>query len=183
MKLPFLYKSLNLPVPPEDLLPSLNPKSLDKILRAYQVQEVMKDGILQSSVENNLYHISPELKKWVQDNIWSEFNDVGLKYNFYNEKCTFLAPHTDVTRMYVLILNLATGDGDLVFWQEKNCPIERKPFTRHTPSDYSSLQEILRVNTTLHQWYIMNATVLHSVENLKAPRVQLQVSLNFNPFE
>ena len=183
MELPYLYKELSLPSPLPHLLPDSNPVNLKKIMREYQSQMILKNGKHSTSVENNLYYLKPELEAWIKENICDSFNDVGLKYNFFTNERTFLAPHTDVTRHYVLIYNLLSGDGDLVFWKETNFPVQRQTFTRHLPANYDDLEEVLRIKTPSQKWFIMNGSVLHSVENLLNDRVQLQVSLNLNPFE
>lgn len=172
-----------MPSPPGHLLPDINPANLAKVMREYQSQILLKNGKESVSVENNLYYIPSELEAWIKENICDQYNDVGLKYNFFTHERNFLAPHTDVTRHYVLIYNLMSGDGDLVFWREKNFPVQRKTFTRHLPENYEDLEEVLRIKTPNNKWFIMNGSVLHSVENLSTDRVQLQVSLNINPFE
>lgn len=182
MKTTFFYQELDLPLIPEELIPLQLNTTPENLLRAYQAQLLNKNGGVETSVENNLYHLDKKMELWIQDNVCKTYNDVGLKYNFYHPERSFLAPHTDVTRKYVLIYNLLTGDGELVFWREKNHDTEREPFKRHTPASYENLEEIFRVKTPLKKWFIMNATILHSVEKLTSVRAQFQVSLNVNPF-
>jgi hypothetical protein len=99
-------------------------------------------------------------------------------------------PHIDSSREYALLYVVDPGGENVstAFYQESGKPIVRpkiKPLVslyKEYVNDYSLLTEIDRVVLPTHTWVILNANILHSVENLSGPRVTYQIALNDNPF-
>jgi PHP family Zn ribbon phosphoesterase len=145
-------------------------------------REVKRNSVTAVSRTHVRFNVSDEIEQWVYNNISQEFSSVGVSVSV-GELSDFNSPHTDVTRSYVLIylLNTSNTDQDTVFWHEPGKTLRRK---RKTFSyDLDSLIKVDSVRIPLHQWCYIDATILHSVENIENHRVALQVSFDCDPFE
>jgi len=145
-------------------------------------REVRRDYAVAVSRTHVRFDVTDEIKQWIHDHISQEYSSVGVSVSV-GDHSNFNSPHTDVTRSYVLIylLSVSDDDQDTVFWQEPGQTRRRK---RKTFSyDLDSLIKIDAVRIPLHQWCYIDATVLHSVENITQHRIALQVSFDCDPFE
>ncbi len=112
-----------------------------------------------------------------------------------NEKCTFgyqvidavpgtsgkFVPHTDglFRGTFVLSYLLDPGSDQPVtthWWQEHNCDKHRLPHTFIT--DYQKLHELTAVTIPVHQWHMLDASILHSVHGIKTRRTAITVGFN-----
>jgi hypothetical protein len=175
------YKFLDLPEIPDSLVSNINPSSPGALFRDYKGWEHTKSGQKIMATDNPFYHASQELKEWLGENIIREFNDVGVRFAFGGNGKSTAGVHTDATRKFVMQYNLVHADGVLTFWQEKGQPIVRNG--RYTVSDYDALVKLDEVFIPNNRWMILDAMVLHSVENLTGTRINVQISLNENPFQ
>jgi len=116
-------------------------------------------------------------KIWVQENIGDGFLNTAVMYCDGATDITSTGAHTDKIRNYVLICNLTTGgpDAELCFWQEKQHSLIREEDVL-ARGRYNDLILIDSVRIPPMLWYIINSRILHSVENLESPRINLQVS-------
>jgi hypothetical protein len=182
-----LYKFLDLPTPPADLLQGID---LQKKPKMPVKEKRMELGIfVHRRLKNwedydyaaaaNIRTKNDQFKKWVVDNISNDFVDAGINYTVVVEKPKGLkkvstGAHTDITRDFTLIYLLQTGgDAPTVFWQEEGKSLLRPPKTQGT--DFKVLKEVDRITIPLHTWCIIDSRILHSVENLEKNRVALQV--------
>lgn len=142
---------------------------------------VTKNG---KSYRNSLrfrYTLDQQVSDWIHKNLSNQYIDCGLSVTF--GPSGLLAPHTDALRHFAVLYTFETGGADVrtIFYQEDNYPIERP--LRVFGHNYSKLNEVHTVQFPSRTWIIMNAHVLHSVENLVSDRVQIQLSLNSVPNE
>jgi hypothetical protein len=126
------------------------------------------------------YHVDDKLRQWVNENIIDDYNDVGFRQVQVNANPGCITPHTDETREYALIYNFQTGGGDLVFYKEPGYPLYREG--RVIGNNYDAYKEIERVKIPEHRWYFLNTRVIHSVENIFQDRLQIQISINYIPY-
>lgn len=113
---------------------------------------------------------------WLHENITTEFENASLNYVTGPPAVKTTAPHRDYTRDYVLIYNVDPGGDDvkLEFWQQHGHDVVREPGA--ACGQRSKLTLIDSVTASNNCWYLTNATVLHSTDNLQRQRVNLQVS-------
>ena len=122
---------------------------------------------------------SPEFEAWVKKNITEHILDAGVNYVTHTEETGLpisTGAHTDGTREFVLLWNVEHGgaDAELTFWREENKPLYRAPKTRGT--DFSKLKFVTKTRLPEDKWLLLDARVLHSVENLTSTRISLQIS-------
>lgn len=124
-----------------------------------------------------------EYECWVKENIVSEFNDASLNYVDSSDNRTSTGAHTDGTREYALLFNIKTGgpNASLCFWQEIGQDIIRPKATQG--EDLSKLTLLSSYIGPTDCWYLIDGRVLHSVENMTDTRINLQVSLNYDPWQ
>lgn len=134
----------------------------------------MKNGreIFNSNYER--YEISHELKSWIHNNITDSYLSLGISFMHGTDTCT---PHTDTTRDLTLMYIIDTGGKDVwtVFWKEDGQPLRRPRATR---PDYDHLMQVDRVRLEAGAWYILDATVIHSVENMTGARISIQMGFD-----
>ncbi|NOX44069.1 MAG: hypothetical protein GXP19_10100 [Gammaproteobacteria bacterium] len=128
-----------------------------------------------ASNSNVRHYFSSDAIDWINKNITHEFQATNSGAMFFDEP---QLPHTDVTRDFVLLYNLETGgpDSELCFWQEagKSRTRERMLAVEHG----AHLQLIDRIKGPFDSWYMVNARIIHSVENISTLRLNLQVSFD-----
>jgi hypothetical protein len=116
--------------------------------------------------------VDPEVETWVKENITDSYvrvsscsTDPGFEHS---------GPHRDQSRDFALIYLLIAGSDQAVtsFWDLKT-PGKLKNYY----SDYSELVLVDQLKSQPHQWYIMDAKRIHSVENIIEGRTSLQISL------
>jgi hypothetical protein len=144
-------------------------------------REVLRNQKIEIARNNIRVAIGPEIEQWVHHNISQEFTRVGVSTSIGNTSC-LQSPHTDGTRSYALIylIDLSNEDQDTVFWQEPGRTLHRKRLT--ISYDLDSLNQIDSVRIPLHQWCYLDATILHSIENIQQRRIAIQVSFDCDPF-
>ena len=125
----------------------------------------------------NMCRVPPmEYDRWVRDTISGACINTTVMYCNGSSHITSTGAHTDKVRHFVMIYNLLSGgpESQLCFWQEKNHPILREDGLAR--GRYHDLELIDSVDSPIDVWYIVNGQVLHSVENLTGPRINLQIS-------
>jgi len=124
------------------------------------------------------YDVPAEIKEWINTNITSEYNNVRLATITSTDsglKDSKLDPHTDHTRVYNLYYHYKTGGANVTttFWQEQGEDLVR-PFQIKRP-DVSKLIQVEQCLFVENTWSIIRTDVLHSVENIQSPRVNIQI--------
>ena len=128
-----------------------------------------------ASNKNVRQHFDDEFTAWIRHNITPEFQASNSGVMCFNEP---QLPHTDTTRDFVLLYNIDSGGSDttLCFWQEREQPLRRERMLAVERGPHLRLIE--SVKGPFDTWYLMNARVVHSVENMTGVRVNLQVSFD-----
>jgi hypothetical protein len=189
-----LYKFLDLPQPPKELLdaidldrgPSLPVKEKRMELGIFVHRQIQWQGYDYAAAAN-VRTKNDLVKQWIIENISDDFVDAGVNYTFVVDKPDGLSAystgaHTDITRDYTLIYLIQTG-GDApptVFWQEDGQELIRPPKTQGT--DLNKLKFVDSVTIPLNTWCIIDSRILHSVENLTSTRVAIQVGFLKNHY-
>ena len=114
---------------------------------------------------------------WARDRIAKTFVNSGVTYTTLDPLQTPASSgaHTDTERQAALIYNLVPGGPDVntVFWQEHGQDIVRP--NRTWVLDDQKLVQIHSLLIRPRIWTLINATVLHSAENLMSTRIALQI--------
>lgn len=134
------------------------------------------DWIQPMTSNNNVRrHFDDEFTAWIRSNITRQFQFGNSGVMFFNEP---QLPHTDTTRDFVLLYNVACGGPDttLCFWQERGQPLRRERMLAVARGPHLELLDSIK--GPFDTWYLMNARVVHSVENMTGVRVNLQVSFD-----
>ena len=173
------YKFLDLPQIPDHL--DLNP---GEMMREFKSMEYIKDGKISMTSDVVAYQATTELQTWIKDNIIPEYKDVSIRFQYGGDGRTTTVLHTDKTRKFVLQYNLQHADGILTYWKEEGQP-ELRPEVeiRESGYDYSKLTKLDEVFIPNKQWVLIHTKVLHSVENLTGNRINVQISLDYDPFD
>lgn len=128
---------------------------------------------------NARIRFTENFEHWVKQNITDRYNDVGVNYVDSDESRNSTGAHCDLSRRYAVIFNVLTGGphATLCFWQEKGQALIREPGCQC--SDFDRLTLVDSVQGPKDCWYIIDAHVLHGVEHLTGPRINLQISLDY----
>lgn len=121
-----------------------------------------------------------EFVQWVKDNISKDFKDAGIAMFGGDDKHPSCGAHTDLTRDYVLIYNVDQGgpDAELTFWKEKGHPAIRERSAQGTTTE--NLEMLTSVRDLEGMWYLVDTRVLHSIENVIRPRINFQISFEYD---
>jgi hypothetical protein len=156
----------------------------------YFVQRVAKNWDGHTYVAAANYRTANDLfRDWTKENISTDFVDAGVNYTAINDfpdtGCgVSTAAHTDIVKDFTAIYLMQTGGKDqylppTLFWQEQGQEVYRPPQTQGL--DKSLLTELKRVEIPLYTWCIIEARILHGVENLLENRIAFQISFLNNP--
>jgi hypothetical protein len=154
----------------------------DNLSDSYKSRKLIIDGETQPVTYQTRLDVNQEFYKWVHENIHPDGFDCGVSFTSSTQG-KFQGPHTDLTRDFTMLYLLEPGgpDTETVFYHEHGEPVRREK--RQTVcNDFSKLTVLERVKFPLHQWVILDAMVLHGVENITDCRVSFQVSVNENIF-
>ena len=181
----FTYKLLhNLPRPPKSLISlvdfDMRPE-INNIATMGRRELIDWKGYNGPALRNTRRIEQPfqnDFDQWIKENITKDYQNSSLMYCPENNNSPSTGAHTDFTRDYVLMYNLNTGgeDAELCFYQEKNQPLVRDRGTQ--AGEYKNLELIDSVKGPKDSWYLINARILHSVENIKKLRLNLQISFD-----
>lgn len=196
----FTYSILDLPAPPKSIIDAAM-NTLEDVARGvkvnnfhpkpgytkYQHREIVRtDGSKFKTAGTHRYWISEEFDDWVREYFQQEPTNCGI--SIYDSVGPSLAPHVDTSRNYTIqyLLDLGGDNVDIVWYKEKDKPVLRPDLRSNydpnvTINDYSRVEEIDRARLALNSWVCLNAAVLHSVENVKTPRIALQISRETPP--
>jgi hypothetical protein len=90
--------------------------------------------------------------------------------------------HIDRTRNYTLMYLLETGGDDhqTVFYQENGVDELFRPKEYHV-DNYDDLSIVSVIRLEVNKWNLLQARILHSVENIAQGRKSIQISLDDFP--
>lgn len=173
----------DLPKPPKWLLDQVNlSASPEANNTGYLQMEPLTDwnGYNGPAALNVRVLFNDEYITWLKENITDDFENASLNYVTGPPSVQTTTPHRDFTRDYVLIYNVDTGGDDvkLEFWQEKGKSLVRGP--GEACGRRADLELVDTVTGPTDCWYLTNATILHSTDNMTRQRVNLQVSFKEN---
>jgi hypothetical protein len=116
--------------------------------------------------------VGADIEAWVEKNITDSYIRVSACAT--EPGFDHSGPHRDQSRDFVLIYLLTTGGDQAVtrFWNLKT-PGQLKNYY----SDYRELVQIDQLKSQPHQWFVIDAKKIHSVENIREGRISLQISL------
>lgn len=126
--------------------------------------------------------LSPSWEQWVKNNICNDIVDTGLSYADGAVQRPTSGAHTDGSRDFSLIYLVDAGgpEAELAIWRHRDYPILWDRHVAFTETKDLINLAVLRGNPGC--WYLVNAKILHSTENLVRNRVGLQVSLAYDPW-
>lgn len=135
------------------------------------------NGKIYENAFNHSCFLDQECHEWARENITHNIKDVRIAFTKPQlERC---GAHVDRTRDYTLIYLLQTG-GDAhrtVFYREKGQQELLRPRAYHV-DDYANLDPVSEVVLQTRQWNLVQAQILHSIENIPLGRVSIQISLD-----
>lgn len=185
----FTYRILNsLPSIPQHFIDqALEKKKIlytdlpkDNLPNWYKDRRLVINGEEHNTAHQQTADIDQEFANWVKTNIHPAGFDCQVSMTS-EKKGKYWGPHTDLTREFTLIYLLESGgpDAETVFYFEPGKLIRRTGF-QEVCNDYSKLIVLERNKFPLYKWVIIDAMVLHGVENITEPRISFQVSINEN---
>lgn len=149
------------------------------------VLQVIRNGQTQSGRTAPRVDFADVMSDWVNTNVSREWNQITVGVNLppiNGDGGDTTVAHTDTTRAYVLIylLSVSNEDQATVFYQQRGQARHRRRNT--TVEDYSQLSELERACYPLHRWVMLDATVIHGVENVLGHRTAIHIGFDIDPF-
>ncbi len=177
-----LYKKLDLPPVPKELEPDFDlllssgvaPVWSNRPRTATRGEEIVEHS------RYDRFEISHALKTWVDTNITADYKNIGISHMW---GASVNLPHTDHTRDVTMLYVFRTGGVavETRFWQRKGYPIHHQnkdvnyQYNTDQPTTYDDLDLIDSITLPSHQWYILDARCIHSVEGMTDSRISLQL--------
>lgn len=177
----FIHGILDAPDPPDWMLQKAECFDETAIMNnwgdSYTNRILIKNGKTYNNAFNRSNLLGEDELTWVKNNISHLALDVRISRTQPGlERC---GAHIDKTRNYTLVFLLDTGGPDhrTVFYKEKGVDELHRPLLYHV-DDYDNLVEIKSIQLQQFKWNLLNARVLHSIENITEGRKSIQVSFN-----
>lgn len=179
-----LYAHVDAPTPPQSLIDRAWHVKNNNIegnvhrdLARPSYRTLIKDGEPYVNAFTNTHLFNEEEAQWVYNNVTDKFNDFRISLTTIGNK--FNGPHIDITREFTLIYLLDKGGPDpaTVFYREKGVEELVKP-RGYCVDDYNTLTPVIRIKPEVNRWHLVNARVLHSIENIPDGRLSLQISID-----
>jgi hypothetical protein len=163
------HQQFDLPPVPAHLWPKTDNA---KLLFSNKSEVVKRNGGTLQSDHYNRYEIDSDLETWVKQNITDNYCNIGLAKM---SDGPVNLPHTDTTREYTLLYLFETGGPavETKFWRFSSGAITNCLDFR--PADCDQLELLDSIILDPHQWYLLDARTIHSVENKVSDRVSLQL--------
>jgi len=194
------YCYLDLPDPPQSIIDAAYAALEDRVEKnrvnalkqlpgysEYQYRTITaKDGSTFTTAGTHRYAIGTEFEDWVREYFQQDPKGCGI--SIFDNVGPALAPHVDASRNFTIqyLLDLGGDNVDTVWYKEKGQDIVRPDLRSNfnpsaTIDSYDRVEEIDRVRLPLHKWGCLHANILHSVENVKGPRLAIQISRDTPP--
>jgi hypothetical protein len=144
-------------------------------------RQVKRNSKIETVRNNARFQIGEEIEQWARENISEEITEVGVSTSL-GDQSDLQSPHTDATRSYVLIYLLESSnvDQDTIFWQEPGKTLRRK--RKLSSYDLDVLIKIDSVRVPYKTWCYLDASILHSIENIQGKRIAVQVAFDSDAF-
>ena len=185
----FLYKKLtHLPLPPKEIIEGVDLARVPETneVGLYSQRFLINWGNAAHKASRHLRVKYPEFEQWAKENITNQLLDANAQYVCVDPATdqvpTSTGGHTDKTRDFVLLYPILQGgeDAKLTFWQEIGQDVFRGRWAE--AEDGSRLKMIDQIMLPRDSWLLINAGVLHGVENLYSTRINLQISFDKDPW-
>lgn len=137
-----------------------------------------QNGKQYPSTKSDRTPLNNQSQQWIKTNICKEFTECSYSATFPTSQSH--GPHTDVTRLWLLMYIFDSGGENVknYFWKQKGQDLLRPENKPAIVCDYSDLELIETVQFPVRTWIVFNTKVIHSVENIERARISIQVGLN-----
>ena len=195
---PLLYREVNLPPIPEELLIFSETLTLKKELKdiGYGLVHKKGDRILKASAYSIKATNDILLLNWFHTNqipvTHNNYLDLSITYTpkeiliqtqtAHNEPSTHVV-HSDIHRVFALNYMLSLGGDDVLttWYQEKNMPLRRsknkgqhgapqRQLTDTGNVEYDNLEVLGSARFEKNKWYLVSTDILHDVDNIVGQR-------------
>lgn len=177
----FLYAGVVAPAPPEWLLTQARQDRTHNFTKeqgydiGYTARTLYTNLGAVTNAFNHTFVLNVECLNWAKENITTFAQDIR-----YTEtsKGQHSGPHIDQTRNYTLIYLLDPGGDchETVFYFERDQHALIRDPGYHVDR-YDSLNKIGSYKLPINQWTLLNARILHGVENIPNGRKSIQIKL------
>jgi hypothetical protein len=135
--------------------------------------------------------LGPTARQWAETDIYKEGTITDIRYTHSPSSGNSVGPHRDVTRNYAMIFLLSAGGNNVTttWYTERNgnavsinnSVTDQATGLVATVNDYSLIEQIGKVIIPDGVWFIINTTILHSVENIVSSRCSIQIGFDEFP--
>ena len=146
----------------------------------FTARPLYKDGHVYNNAFNHSIFLDDECLLWGRNNVTKFAKDIRSTSTLPGlERC---GAHIDRTRNYTLLYLLENGGDNhqTVFYQEKGVDELFRPREYHV-DNYDDLSVVSVVKLELNKWNLLQARILHSIENITRGRRSIQISLDDYP--
>lgn len=157
-------------------------ETMNKWGEQYTERQLNKDGEISINAFTHAIYLDDPSLEWTKRNITADAKDIRLAFTTPGRPRN--GPHIDKTRSWTLLYLLRNGgdDAETVHYKENGVDELIRPNSYHV-DDYDNVTAISSCKIPLRTWYLLNARVLHSIENISQGRMSLQVSFDDFPAE
>ena len=185
----FIHGIVDAPPPPQWLIDKAdqlaatsvpNQATMNNWGNDFTARPLYKDGTVYHNAFNHSVFLDEECLTWSRANITKRAKDIRLSATLPGlARC---GAHIDRTRNYTLMYLLETGGDDhqTVFYQEKGVNELFRPKEYHV-DNYDDLSIVSVIRMEVNKWNLLQARILHSVENIIQGRRSIQISLDDFP--
>ncbi len=144
----------------------------------YANRILTKNGKQYPSTKTQRTSLSSNCQNWFKDNICSSWTECS--FSITPSISESHGPHTDVTRLWLLMYVIDSGGDNATncFWRQKGHDLVRLGNDPITVCNYNELELVAETKFVPNQWALINTKVLHSVENIRRPRISIHIGLN-----
>lgn len=130
------------------------------------------------------YTPNQELLDWIHNNISNQYTTIGVQIQDPGKTNHTHAPHADASfRNWVLNYSLQTGGPNVItsWYQCNGAPVVRPSPEAYRPADITEFEKIESVQFEPCRWHLLNASILHGVENIQTDRISISLGFELDP--
>jgi hypothetical protein len=180
-----LYSEVQAPDPPQWLLDIAQSSKTSSNTQAamnnwsddYTARPIYKDGKMYNNAFNHSVYLNDDCLAWARQNVTRAAKDIRIAATKTGLERS--GAHIDRTRNYTLMFLLEPGgpDHETVFYKERGVEEIVRPNTYHV-DHYDQLEVLRKFKLKINAWNLVQARVLHSIENISQGRSSIQISLD-----
>lgn len=142
----------------------------------YAIRDLTRNGNPVPNIRVPRYNVNEEFEQWVRENIVQGFTEASVSIS--STYAGSLGAHSDRKRDYGLLYVVRQGGPDVrtVFYQQKGYPVVRNRYV--SIDNYDQLDIIDVADFGENRWALLDARILHSVENVTDQRISFQISID-----